>query len=486
MAIFNGTAGNDNLVGGVGSDTLNGKTGNDTLDGGAGIDTLNGDDGDDTLRVRAGDTANGGNGNDTFEVYENDPAALDGGAGIDILNVSSVDISGATLTGIETLWAYSVSLTAAQLDAFTTVKGYNGTGTYGYVTLTQGGTADIDLDNATLTGSFSLTGSSQADTITFHAADTTPITVQAGGGNDVISSGIGDDTLNGEGGNDTLSGRAGFDVLDGGAGIDTLNGDDGNDTLRVGTGDKAYGGNGNDIFVISEDDPAVLNGGAGTDILNVGYNDISGATLTGIETLWAYSTSLTAAQLNTFTTVKGYNGTGTSGSVSLTQGGVAKINLDNATLTGSFSLTGSSQADTITFNSADTTPITVQAGGGNDVITTGIGKDTLYGGTGKDTLHGWKGDDSLNGGSGIDSFVFKPLGGKDTISDFTDGLDQLSISGFGTAFDTYAEVRAHSAQVGSNVEITLDNPGAATDTVIVLQSFQIANLDSSDFGLISA
>ena len=478
--------GNDRLNGEGGNDTLYGRAGNDALDGGIGIDTLNGDDGDDTLYVRSGDTANGGTGNDTFLIYEDGAAALDGGTGSDILSVQYHDITGATLTGIETLWSSGTSLTAAQLDTFTSVKGSNGTSSSTSLTLTEGGTADVDLDNATLTGGFTLTGSIQADIITFQAADVTPITAYMGGGHDVITAGIGNDTLYGQDGNDTLTGRAGNDLLDGGNGTDTLNGDDGNDTLYVRSGDTAKGGIGNDILAIYEDGAAALDGGKGTDILNAQGYDITGATLTGIETLWTSSANMTAAQLNTFTSVKGYNGTGTSASLYLTQGGTAKINLDNATLTGSFYLGGSSQADNITFNAADSTPITVQAGGGNDVINSGIGKDQLYGGTGNDTLYGWKGDDTLYGNSGIDSFVFKPLCEKDTIMDFTDGLDKMMVSGFGAAFDTYAEVRAKAAQVGSNVEITLDNPGATTDTVIVLQNFQIANLDTSDFGLISA
>ena len=136
MAIFNGTAGNDNLSGGNSNDTLNGNSGNDILDGGAGIDTLNGDDGDDTLRVRTGDIAYGGTGNDILVIYEDGPALLDGGTGTDILEASSYDISGATLTGIESLRAYSTSMTAAQLDTFTLVSGLSGTYTFGSIYLT--------------------------------------------------------------------------------------------------------------------------------------------------------------------------------------------------------------------------------------------------------------------------------------------------------------------------------------------------------------
>ena len=56
--VINGTAGNDNLLGGAGNDTLNGLAGNDSLNGGGGNDSLNGGTGSDVLT--------GGIGTDTF------------------------------------------------------------------------------------------------------------------------------------------------------------------------------------------------------------------------------------------------------------------------------------------------------------------------------------------------------------------------------------------------------------------------------------
>ena len=47
--VINGTAGNDNLVGGAGNETLNGLDGNDSLNGGGGNDSLNGGSGSDRL-----------------------------------------------------------------------------------------------------------------------------------------------------------------------------------------------------------------------------------------------------------------------------------------------------------------------------------------------------------------------------------------------------------------------------------------------------
>ena len=55
---FNGTAGNDLILGGPGNDTINGKAGDDCILGGGGNDSINGGGGNDVCI--------GGPGNDTF------------------------------------------------------------------------------------------------------------------------------------------------------------------------------------------------------------------------------------------------------------------------------------------------------------------------------------------------------------------------------------------------------------------------------------
>jgi len=93
-----GTAGNDVLVGGVGSDLIEGLGGNDTLNGGIGNDTLDGGDGDDRLEGGAGnDTLRGGNGNDRLEAAQGGIDQLFGGAGNDTLTAFG------TVTGAPTL-----------------------------------------------------------------------------------------------------------------------------------------------------------------------------------------------------------------------------------------------------------------------------------------------------------------------------------------------------------------------------------------------
>lgn len=78
-----------------------------------------------------------------------------------------------------------------------------------------------------------------------------------GSGRDVLSSGYGQDKLYGGSGNDWLFGGAGDDTISGGSGNDTLDGDHffqmvpgGNDRLEGGSGDDSlYGGAGFDVLI---------------------------------------------------------------------------------------------------------------------------------------------------------------------------------------------------------------------------------------------
>jgi Ca2+-binding RTX toxin-like protein len=123
-----------------------------------------------------------------------------------------------------------------------------------------------------------------------------PLTINGGGGNDVLTGGSGDDELLGDGGQDTLSGSHGHDVLDGGPGHDVLIGQTGNDSLfgragmdyldagdgddyldGAGAFDTLLGGAGNDrLFGRGGDD--LLYGIDGSDLLDggPGNDDLAG------------------------------------------------------------------------------------------------------------------------------------------------------------------------------------------------------------------
>jgi VCBS repeat-containing protein len=107
--------------------------------------------------------------------------------------------------------------------------------------------------------------------------------------------------------------------------------------------------------------------------------------------------------------------------------------------------------------------------------------DLLNAGGGDDLLLGLAGDDTLTGGTGNDKFVFSLGSGNDIISDFVAGTntdDVIELRGFGVAFDSFAEIRAASTQVGTDVFINLGT------TTITLQDVNLANISVDDFFII--
>src|SRR3954470_13204886 len=113
MATFNGTEGNDTLIGGADGDLINGNGGNDFLQGGggadtvlggAGNDTLGGNDGADWLRGGVGnDTVAGGSGQDEFAFADfgasNADLLTDFDAGWDHIQLNSAAFTSIGATG---------------------------------------------------------------------------------------------------------------------------------------------------------------------------------------------------------------------------------------------------------------------------------------------------------------------------------------------------------------------------------------------------
>ena len=124
------------------------------------------------------------------------------------------------------------------------------------------------------------------------------------------------------------------------------------------------------------------------------------------------------------------------------------------------------------------------AGSGNDHITGnavanrlngGEGDDEIWGGDGDDELTGNGGTDWLNGGAGADILLFEFWLGDTTIADFTDNQDRIDL--------TYFELSGIDELV-----ITSDTDGVTIDMssiegggTILLEGFDIANLDAADF-----
>jgi Ca2+-binding RTX toxin-like protein len=133
---------------------------------------------------------------------------------------------------------------------------------------------------------------------------------------------------------------------------------------------------------------------------------------------------------------------------------------------GADSLVGGSGADTI-FGGAGSD--TLRGYGFDDVISGDAGRDFLSGGTGRDTVDGGTGSDTLYGGSGADSFVFQQGDGSDSIRDFQNGLDRISVQGAGG----YGNLWFISASNGTWVDYGNGS--------VFVQGATRAQLDASDF-----
>ncbi|MFB2894112.1 beta strand repeat-containing protein [Aerosakkonemataceae cyanobacterium BLCC-F50] len=225
MAVFNGTFGNDFLIGSLDADSILGFSGYDQIFGWEGDDLVFGNEDSDTLHGNQGqDTIYGGKGDDLIQ----------GGRDNDQL---FGEIGNDTIFGDR---------------GNDTVFGGDGDD------LLFGDRSEFDL---TGNGDNLLFGGSGNDTIFGQ------------GGNDRLFGNQDNDIINGNQGEDTLYAGQGEDTLYGGQDNDRLFGDLGNDLLFGDLGaDTITGGDGNDIFVIGrrDDVPGFLTTG-GLNISDADY-----------------------------------------------------------------------------------------------------------------------------------------------------------------------------------------------------------------------
>ena len=137
------------------------------------------------------------------------------------------------------------------------------------MTINGGGGNDLLFGGS---GNDLITGGAGRDRIAAGAGDDM---ISSGGSRDLVSGGAGNDYLSGGAGPDALDAGSGDDMLIGAAGDDHLTGGEGSDTLSGGAGmDKLFGNTGIDILAGGPDndsldggaDPDNLNGGGGTDV----------------------------------------------------------------------------------------------------------------------------------------------------------------------------------------------------------------------------
>jgi Ca2+-binding RTX toxin-like protein len=371
--------------------------------------------------------------------------------------------------------------------------------------------------------------------------------LNGGAGDDWVIGGEGSDQINGGDGNDLLDGgradvffESAFDItgsandtIKGGNGNDTIiaqmmddlngvatsnnyiSGDDGNDMIVVtdsrsyvdGTGNKIFGGEGNDIITAQSRGNDVIDGGTGTNTIDFSSDFLStlivsdsgidysafvniDLALTGAQNLGYYGTD----------TIRNFiNATGTLGNDK-----IMGTNANNILkgYEGNDLIDGRGGNDTI--EGGDDVD-TLLGGSGNDILTGGsgydivLGGDVLKGGSGNDKLYGGIQDDTLTGGTGADTFNFEVIwiynryaqkyinhAGVDMVLDFSRAEGDHIQAYVGTsfiganAFSTGAQQIRVAATSGATQTLEYDHngDGLADGTMIVTAA---APLTAADF-----
>jgi Ca2+-binding RTX toxin-like protein len=400
-----------NLFGGNKDDVINWSNGENII---------RGLDGDDVLRLS--------------EIFSSQtPVIVDGGNGRDTLSLfgSSVDWREATLLSLEaiTLSDSFVRISASQIgqgqiarDAVIRPNGVGG------ITIDQVEGASVNLSSFLIGGNGAVFGP-LFDVIGTKAKDT-----QTGSSTGDRLSGLdGNDTLYGNDGNDQLRGGDGNDKLYAGdadefiRGMDLLEGGAGNDTLVGGNSSKMLGGDGNDVYTVSNSTAKIseLKGEGNDRVITSVDLDLSG------------------------------------GEFSDDAGSIERIEIAGKL---GVSVTGTASNNRIIGNS------------GADSLNGADGNDRLNGHGGDDVLSGGVGADIMSGGGGSDRFVFSTGFGKDRIDDFDSGKDVIDLSGLETITSFEDLAAGHIRQVGRNVWIESDG----TD-VLILKDVSLFSLDADDF-----
>ena len=454
----------ENLIGGLGGDTLHGDSlsnyidgadGDDLIDGGEGNDTLiggnNGTAGDTVSYITAGSavTVNldlttvqntGGGGSDTLSGFENLIGSdwsdiLRGTGGNNLINAGAGDDTIVGVVGADTIDGgggidtIRLAVTSAALNAMNNAALINVEAIDASTA-----TAGVVVNLALQTEGFTFTGSAFADTFTGTGAADTIVGV------------VGADTINGGGGTDTIrlsatsaalnamtnaaltnveainaataaagvvvnlglqtegfavTGSAFNDTLTGGAGVDNVNAGAGDDTI---------------LGVVGAD---TINGGAGTDTIRItatsaALNAMTNARLINVEAIDA-STAAAGVVVNLSNQTEGFTFTGSASGDTFTGTGAADTIVG---VLGADTINGGGGIDTIrlTATSAALNAMTnarltnveaidASTAAAGVVVSLALQLEgfTLTGSDFADTLTGGSGVDILNGGAGVDT-----------------------------------------------------------------------------------
>ncbi len=126
----------------------------------------------------------------------------------------------------------------------------------------------------------------------------------------------------------------------------------------------------------------------------------------------------------------------------------------------------------VTANLAEGTAVYLSPGGAT-IVDQLISIENLVGSSNDDVLAGDRGNNVLTGGEGSDTFVFEEHAGRDTVTDFQVGVDELSVGDF---FDSSEQALEASRQSGSNTIVDL-----GSGDQVKLVGVQVSDLDAGDF-----
>ncbi len=426
--------------------TINAGAGNDIISGSGFNDTINGGDGDDKIYVGGGnDTITGGKGTNEIFLKTGASPTIVLTKGEKLIIRANTVTTGVNLSYDKNNLLIKDTATSTVIATIKNFKNSDVTGADGAVILdingnyniaTNTGTQFIDLKNNDLSAygiasssadfsakkmSFndsylsSVINATSLDTDATLAAKYAKVkdtqkkgaTINANGGNDVITGSMYNDTINAGDGNDTINATAG---------IDTITGGKGTNTAVYGAG-LAVAGWGTDTYNLTQGENLNLN------LIAVGlsYDDLN-ISVSGNDIVITSNKAGTAKGSQII--LKNYgktNVTGDSGSVTLTTTSGTKNLADVYLIKDSFvgsSYTGTwhnEYIDASSYSSANGKGITINAVAGNNIITGSTSADTIKGGTGNDTIKGGKGDDNLYGVAGNNTFEFGTGDGSDKV-----------------------------------------------------------------------
>jgi Ca2+-binding RTX toxin-like protein len=464
----------NNVLGGLGDDSLAGGGGADTVDGGAGADSMAGGGGDDIFRVdNGGDVVFDDVGQGVDSVYASTDFTLGAGAEIEFLvanaggtglglggNEFANNIQGGT--GNDSLSGGLGNDTLIGGLGADSMAGGGGDDTYrvdspGDVVLEGAGQG---IDTVYATANFALGVGAEIENLVANAG-ATGLTLT---GNELANN------LQGGAGNDSLGGGLGNDVLIGGLGADTMAGGGGDDTYRVDNGgDVVIEAAGQGIDSVSATADFTLGAGAEIEFLlaNAGATGLAlgGNELANNIQGGGGADSLSGG-LGNDTLIGGLGADSMAGG-----GGDDTYRVDNA---GDVVSEAAGQGVDRVFATADFTLgagseveyLLVNAGAGGLALGGNEMANNLQGGAGNDTLTGGGGNDTMIGGLGLDSMA----GGLGDDTYYVDGAGDVAVEAAGQGIDRVLTTTSYALAVGSEIEF-LSVTGAATGLTLTGNAF---------------